>query len=127
MSNINAFIKIIISITFLWSIGECLLPDSSIQKYTGFIYGLIIISLVVSVFTGVKDADFSFAYNDIKNTSDYNSNYVKSVYEDNLEKILRDKFNDKSIKVELTDDYKINRITCADSETYEAIMRYINE
>ena len=126
MDNINLFVKTIIAITFMWCIAEALLPDNSMQKYSSFIYGLIIISLTISIFTKM-DFD-SFLIKPInKNLIEYNNSYLKNLYEDKLKTVLVEKFGDNSIQVELTDEYKIKEIICENQETYENIMRYLNE
>lgn len=127
MNNINMFVKLIIALTFVWAIGENMLPDNNIKKYTGYIYGLLLVTCIVSFVVDIKDFDYSFVYSDLEDVSEYNSEYLKSLYEDNLEGILRDKFKDDSINVELSEDYNIESISCENSETYEEIKRYFNE
>ena len=127
MNNINMFVKLIIALTFVWAIGENMLPDNNIQKYTGYIYGLLLVTCIVSLVVDIKDFDYSFVYSDLEDVSEYNSEYLKSLYEDNLEGILRDKFKDDSINVVLSEDYNIESISCENSETYEEIKRYFNE
>ena len=121
------FVKLIIALTFVWAIGENMLPDNNIKKYTGYIYGLLLVTCIVSLVVDIKDFDYSFVYSDLEDVSEYNSEYLKSLYEDNLEGILRDKFKDDSINVELSEDYNIESISCENSETYEEIKRYFNE
>lgn len=127
MNNINMFVKLIIALTFVWAIGENMLPDNNIKKYTGYIYGLLLVTCIVSLVVDIKDFDYSFVYSDLEDVSEYNSEYLKSLYEDNLEGILRDKFKDDSINVVLSEDYNIESISCENSETYEEIKRYFNE
>lgn len=127
MNNINMFVKLIIALTFVWAIGENMLPDNNIKKYSGYIYGLLLVTCIVSLVVDIKDFDYSFVYSDLEDVSEYNSEYLKSLYEDNLEGILRDKFKDDSINVELSEDYNIESISCENSETYEEIKRYFNE
>lgn len=127
MNNINMFVKLIIALTFVWAIGENMLPDNNIKKYTGYIYGLLLVTCIVSLVVDIKDFDYSFVYSDLEDVSEYNSEYLKSLYEDNLEGILKDKFKDDSINVELSEDYNIESISCENSETYEEIKRYFNE
>lgn len=126
MDSVSLFAKTIIVITFMWCVAECVMPDNSMQKYSSFLYGLIIISLTVSVFSKIRFDDFFVFYN-TQNISEYNSSYIKNLYEDRLEAILKDKFGNNSIKVELTEEYKINSIHCDNQKTYDDIMRYINE
>ena len=121
------FVKLIIALTFVWAIGENMLPDNNIKKYTGYIYGLLLVTCIVSLVVDIKDFDYSFVYSDLEDVSEYNSEYLKSLYEDNLEGILRDKFKDDSINVVLSEDYNIESISCENSETYEEIKRYFNE
>ena len=104
-----------------------MLPDNNIKKYTGYIYGLLLVTCIVSLVVDIKDFDYSFVYSDLEDVSEYNSEYLKSLYEDNLEGILRDKFKDDSINVVLSEDYNIESISCENSETYEEIKRYFNE
>ena len=127
MNNINMFVKLIIALTFVWAIGENMLPDNNMKKYTGYIYGLLLVTCIVSLVVDIKDFDYSFVYSDLEDVSEYNSEYLKSLYEDNLEGILRVKFKDDSINVELSEDYNIESISCDNSETYEEIKRYFNE
>lgn len=127
MNNISIFVKMVIALTFVWAIGENMLPDNNIKKYTGFVYGLLLITCAVSLVVDMKNFDYSFAYSDLGNVSKYNNEYLKSLYEDNLEGVLRDKFKDDTINVELSEDYNIESISCENSETYEEIKRYFNE
>lgn len=126
MDNVSLFVKTIIAITFMWSVAEVALPDNSMQKYSSLIYGLVIISLTVSLFTKIEFEDF-FKQADIEDVSQYNNEYLKNLYEDKLEDTLRDKFGDSSLEAELTDDYKIKNIKCKKQQTYDDIMRYLNE
>ena len=126
MDSVSLFVKTIIAITFMWCIAECVLPDNSMQKYLSFIYGLVIISLTVSVFSKINFNDFFVSVN-TENIAEYNSGYLKDLYEDRLENILKDKFSNNSIEVELTEEYKIKSIHCDDQKTYDDIMRYLNE
>ena len=127
MNNISIFVKMVIAFTFVWAIGENMLPDNNIKKYTGFVYGLLLITCAVSLVVDMKNFDYSFVYSDLGDVSEYNTEYLKSLYEDNLEGILRDKFKDDSINVELSEDYNIESISCENSQTYEEIKRYFNE
>lgn len=126
MDSVSLFVKTIIAITFMWCIAETILPDNAMQKYSSFIYGLVIISLTVSVFTKIDFNDF-FTQTATVNLSEYNSSYLKGLYEDRLELTLKEKFGDESIKVELTDEYKIKNIYCDNQKTHDDIMRYLNE
>lgn len=127
MNNISVFVKLIIALTFVWAIGENMLADNRIKKYIGYIYGLLLITCAVSLFIDMKNCDYEFVYSDLGDISEYNSEYLKSLYEDNLEKILRNKFGDDSISVKLSSDYKVESVKCENSKTYEEIMRYFNE
>ncbi|MEE1043404.1 MAG: stage III sporulation protein AF [Clostridia bacterium] len=126
MDNISVFVKTIIVISFMWCIAEMIMPDNSTQKYSSFIYGLIVISLTVSAFTKLNFNDFYTQINVDKNT-EYNTAYIKTVYKNKLEDILSEKFDDHSISVELDDEYKIKSIDCDNQKTYDDIMRYLNE
>ena len=127
MDNISIFVKMVIALTFVWAIGENMLPDNNIKKYTGFVYGLLLITCAVSLVVDMKNFDYSFVYSDLGDVSEYNTEYLKSLYEDNLEGILQDKFGDDSISVKLSADYKIESIKCKNSKTYDEIKRYFNE
>lgn len=126
MDSVSLFVKSVITITFLWCIAEVILPESKMQKYSSFIYGLIVISLTTSVFVNF---DFENLLDNTTSidTGTYNNQYLKTLYEERLENILIEKFGDDSIDVELTDEYMISNIYCDDKKTYDDIMRYINE
>lgn len=126
MDSVSLFVKTIVVITFMWCIAEAVLPENSMRKYSSFIYGLVIISMAVSVFTKIDFNDFT-AYDNTEKLSEYNSSYLKNLYEERISNALTEKFGDNSIRVELTDDYKINNIYCDDQKTYDDIMRYLNE
>lgn len=126
MGSVSLFVKTVVALTFIWCIAEAVLPENSMQKYSSFIYGLVVISLAVSVFT-TMDYDNMFVYGGSTNISEYNSNYLKDLYEDKLESVLTEKFGDDSVRVELTDEYKIEKIYCENQKTYDDIMRYLNE
>lgn len=126
MDNVSLFVKTIIAITFLWSIAECVLLDNFMQKYSSFMYGIVIVSLTVSLFTRIHFNDFFIASKDI-NSTEFDNNYIDELYERKLEEILTEKFGDETIDVELTDDYKIEHISCENKKTYDDIMRYMYE
>lgn len=126
MDSVSLFVKTIVTVTFMWCMAEAVLPENSMQKYSSFVYGLVIISLAISVFTNLKYEKI-FVPDNTANISEYNSDYIKKLYEKNLEKILTEKFGDNSLKVELTDDYKIKKISCDSKKTYDDVMRYLNE
>ncbi len=126
MDSVSLFVKTIIAITFMWSIAECVLPGNSMHKYSSFIYGLIIISLTVSVFVKI-DFDDVFVSVQSNSITEYNSSYLKNLYEERLENILSQKFGKSVVDVELTEDYKIKKISCDNKKTYDDIMRYLNE
>ena len=125
MDSVSVFIRTIIIISFVWCIAETILPDNSMQKHLSFIYGLVVISLTVSVFGKISFNDF-FVSSDVE-VSAYNKDYIRELYEENLEKILMEKFKSSSVDVELNDEYKIKDIKCDDKKTYDDIMRYLNE
>lgn len=127
MEGINTLVKTIIVISFMWCMAENIMPQSQLNKYTEFIYGLIIMTVTVSAIINVNPNDF---LPDIKRTYNgdiYERGYLKEVYEQKLEQILTDKFSDEHINVELNDEYRITDITCRDQATCEKIMRYIYE
>ena len=126
MYSVSLFVKAVVSITFLWCIAELVMPVTGMKKYSSFIYGLIIVSLTVSVFVNL-DYENLFSVSTQNDVSKYNKEYLKSLYEERLERVLIEKFGDDSIDVELTDDYMLNKISCDDEEIYDNIMRYINE
>lgn len=125
MNSVSVFVKTLVALTFMWCIAESVLPEKSIKKFSSYIYGLVIISMALSVFTSVDYDNFSIADFD---TETYQSNdYLKNVYEEKLQNALSEKFGDSSVRVELTNEYKIKNIYCDNKETYDAIMRYLNE
>lgn len=127
MENINALVKMVIVISFMWSIVENLMPQSQLNKYTEYIYGLIIMSVIISAILNINPNNFLPDYTLATDTGLYTQDYLRGVYEENFEHILCEKFNDKSIEVELDDNYRITDITCQSQATYEKIMGYLNE
>ena len=127
MENINALVKTIIVVTFIWSLSERLLSRSNIVKYTEFVYGLVIMTITVSSIINIKPYEFIPDISGAQKTTHYTQDYLKQVYEENLEKILSEKLNDKNIYVNLDDDYKITDITCKNKSTYDKIMGYLYE
>ena len=125
MNSVSMFVKTLVALTFVWCIAESILPEKSIKKYSSYIYGLVIISMALSVFTSVDYDDFKIV--DYSVESEKTNDYLKTMYEENLENALSEKFDDTSVRVELTDEYKIKNIYCDNKETYDAIMRYLNE
>lgn len=125
MNSVSLFVKTLVVITFMWCIAEVMLPENSIRKYSSFVYGLVIISLFVSAFTNME-YDKIFAFENTQNREEYNNLILKEVYEEKLGNVLIKKFGDESICVELTEDYKIKKISCKSKETYDDIMRYLN-
>lgn len=126
MNSVSLFIKSLVTITFMWCLAELILPDHSVKKYSSFVYGLVIISLTISVFMGIDYNSFLSFENDLS-INENNSDYIKQLYEKKIEKALSEKFSDKSIKVQLNDQYKIEKIKCENQETYDEIVRYLNE
>ena len=110
----------------MWCIADSVLPENSIRKYSAFVYGLVIISLTVSLFAKFDFNDIGLS-KDLTDTGEYNNTYLKNLYEDRLENVLSEKFGDGEIKVELTDDYHISKISCSNQKTYDDIMGYLNE
>ncbi len=126
MNSVNIFVKSLVVITFIWCIAECIMPQKNIIKYSSFTYGLIVISMVVSLFTTIDFENFNIkAYND--DTIIYSNVYLKELYEKKTEDMLIEKFGDNSIKIELTDDFKIKSIYCENKEKYNEIVRFLNE
>lgn len=125
MNSVSIFVKSLVTLTFMWCIAENILPEKSIKKYSSYIYGLIIISMTISVFTSVDFDDFRIV--DFNMQSVKTNDYLKTMYEEKLESALSEKFDDTSVRVELTDEYKIKNIYCDNKKTYDAIMRYLNE
>ena len=126
MNSVDMFVRSIIVITFIWCIAECIMPENYAKKNSPFIYGIIIISMTVSLFTKIDFESF-FKIAEIENSGEYNNSYLKNLYEEKLEDALIKKYNNHSIEVELTDEYKLKRIYCNDKKIYEDIMRNINE
>ena len=125
MNSVSMFVKTLVALTFVWCIAESILPEKSIKKYSSYIYGLVIISMALSVFTSVDYDDFKIV--DYSVESEKTNDYLKTMYEEKLESALSEKFDDTSVRVELTNEYKIKNIYCDNKETYDAIMRYLNE
>ena len=125
MNSVSMFVKTLVALTFVWCIAESILPEKSIKKYSSYIYGLVIISMALSVFTSIDYDDFKIV--DYSMESEKTNDYLKTMYEEKLESALSEKFDDTSVRVELTDEYKIKNIYCDNKETYDAIMRYLNE
>ena len=125
MNSVSIFVKSLVTLTFMWCIAENILPEKSIKKYSSYIYGLIIISMTISVFTSVDFDDFRIV--DFNMQSVKTNDYLKTMYEEKLGRALSEKFDDTSVRVELTDEYKIKNIYCDNKKTYDAIMRYLNE
>ena len=125
MNSVSMFVKTLVALTFVWCIAESILPEKSIKKYSSYIYGLVIISMALSVFTSVDYDDFKIV--DYSVESEKTNDYLKTMYEEKLGSALSEKFDDTSVRVELTDEYKIKNIYCDNKKTYDAIMRYLNE
>lgn len=125
MDSISYVAKTVIAITLVWCIAENMLPDKRYKKYSSFIYGIVIISVFFSISVKSFDAEniFSFSNDNIDTSASKN---LVEIYEDKLEMIMKDKFNDSTINIELTDDYKIKSIKCRDEKTYQKIMGYLN-
>lgn len=126
MNNVSVFVKTLVCLTFIWCLAENILPEKSIKKYTSYIYGLLVISMALSFFTTI---DFEKNYTGNFDTQPYENNtaYIKNLFEEKLSNLLSEKFEDKSIRVELTDACKIKNIYCENKETYDAIVRYLDE
>jgi len=124
MNNLINILKIIVALTFLYCIVEQILPNKSYKKYISFIYGIISILTIINGFSNVSFDYKNYSYDTYKCESE---KYLKEVYELKLTKLLSDKFNDNTISVILDDNYKIKNIECKNKETYESIMRYLNE
>lgn len=126
MISVSLFVKSIITISFLWCLAESILPDGALRKNFNFIYGLVLITMAFNIFLNF-DSDNLFKYEfDVE--SDLKKNeYLKELYEERLEAVLREKYNNASIETTLTDDYKVERIYCDDTEIYNSIMRDLNE
>jgi len=125
MNSVSVFVKTLVALTFVWCIAESILPDKSIKKFSSYIYGLVVISMALSVFTSVDYDDFIIA--DFGTKTYQTNDYLKNMYEEKLQNALSEKFGDSSVRVELTNEYKIKNIYCDNKETYDAIMRYLNE
>lgn len=126
MGNVSLFVKSVIVISFLWCIAESILPDCSLKKNFNFVYGIILISTVFNLFSNF-DTENLFEYEKYIGDTGQSVNYIKEMYEERLESILRDKYKNNSIEAELTDDFKIDSIYCDDSDIYNSIMRDLNE
>ncbi len=126
MGNVSLFVKAVIVISFLWCIAESLLTDCSLKKNFNFVYGIILISMVFNFFLKL-DVENLFEYEEYTGDTGQSVNYIKEMYEERLESVLRDKYKNNSIEAKLTDDFKIDSIYCDDSEIYNSIMRDLNE
>lgn len=127
MGNVSLFVKSIIVISFLWCLGENVLPDSNLKKNFNFVYGIIIISIVFNYFLKF-DRDNLFVYEKyIDDNNKQNKQYLTELYEERLEAVLRDKYKNNSVSAKLTDDFKVESIYCDDNEIYDKIMRDLNE
>lgn len=123
MGSVLSLAKIIIVLTFIWTFAECMLPDSKYKKYTDFIYGLILTAAVASFI-----ANFNFevpAAEEYDVGAVYGSGYVKSLYETEAEKLLREKFGDASIEITLNDDCTLKSLKCKDKQIYNRIKEYL--
>ena len=125
MNSVGIFVKTLVALSFVWCIGESVLPDKSFKNLSSFIYGIIVVSMALSLFTAVDYDAFDVIDFNVDKSS--NNNYLVSLYEEKLEDALSEKFGDDSVRVELTDDFKVKNIYCDNKETYDAIMRYLNE
>ena len=127
MNSIGIFAKSIIAITFMWAFLQSIMPGQKFKKCCDFIYGLIIISMVVSMVSKVPEFDPSYFADSKYEISNYSNSYVLNLYEQKLQEAMQKKFNDKSIKVELDENYKVKKITCDDINTQKEIEEYLNE
>ncbi len=125
MNSVSVFVKTLVALTFVWCIAESILPEKSIKKFSSYIYGLVVISMALSVFTSVDYNNFIVM--DFGTKTYQTNDYLKNMYEEKLQNALSEKFGDPSVRVELTNEYKIKNIYCDNKETYDAIMRYLNE
>ena len=82
MENINALVKTIIVVTFIWSLSERLLSRSNIVKYTEFVYGLVIMTITVSSIINIKPYEFIPDISGAQKTTHYTQDYLKQVYEE---------------------------------------------
>ena len=73
------------------------------------------------------DTDNLFEYEGTVADKHQSKEYLKEIYEQRLEQVLRDKYKNNSVEAKLTDDYKVQSIYCDDSEVYNKIMRDLNE
>ena len=126
MGSVSLFVKSIIIISFLWCLGESILPHLSLKKNFNFIYGIIIISMVFNLFLNF-DTENLFEFEGSITDTHQSKEYLKEIYEQRLEQVLKDKYKNNSIEAKLTDDYKVQSIYCDDSEVYNKIMRDLNE
>lgn len=127
MNSIGFFAKSVIATTFLWAFLQSIMPGQKFKKCCDFVYGLIIISMVVSLIAKVPEFDTSNYINDDVLSSNYNNNYVINLYENKLCEILRKKFKDESIKVELDENYALKSIICDNKDTQKKIEEFLNE
>lgn len=123
MDSVLSLSKAVVVLTFVWTFAECILPDSKYKKHTDFVYGLVLTATVAGFIL-----NFDFKMPDISSNFEYGAyrqDYVKGLYETELEKTLRQKFGDESVDVELNGDFEVESIKCADGETYKMIKEYL--
>ena len=123
MSSVLSLAKIIIAVTFIWTFAECILPDSKYKRHIDFIYGLVLTAFVASFI-----ANFSFELPQAEEFdvgAVYDSGYVRSLYETKAEEMLREKFGDRSIEVELNDDCTLKSLKCKDEQTRTKIREFL--
>lgn len=127
MNSMGLFAKSVIATTFLWTFLQSIMPGEKYKKCSDFVYGLVIISMVVSLALNIEQFEVSDFLSDTGAVSNYSNSYILDLYEQKLSEALQKKFDDKSIKAELDENYKIVSITCDNKTTQKEIEEYLNE
>lgn len=127
MNSMGLFAKSVIATTFLWAFLQSIMPGEKYKKCSDFVYGLVIISMVVSLALNIEQFEVSDFLSDTGAVSNYSNSYILDLYEQKLSEALQKKFDDKSIKAELDENYKIVSITCDNKTTQKEIEEYLNE
>lgn len=106
MIYINGYLKTLVIMIILKPIFINLVSEEKSKKYIDFVFGLIIISLLIMPFKKeFKEINYSFDYNEI-NYQEIHKNAI----EKQTEQILNMKFNTKDTNVILDENYNITDI-----------------
>ena len=125
MDSVLKLTRLVIVLTFLWTAAEYMLADATYKKYVDFVYGLVLITLLVNTVFNVRLPDFSVGADQSPTSQIGGNEYLRQLYEQTAENTLRDKFGDKTIDVTLGNDYKVLSFTCKDESTRARIKEYL--